>query len=112
MPNNHDGQAVDAVKFVKQLDRSGELEFEGLLGLLTVHTQNSIYQFDLGNGVVRGGVLGNDWVKGAPSGTTFGGSMIMIGRLLKDAYMEFVADGRVFTSSRVKDISYRKPEDM
>jgi hypothetical protein len=113
MANNHDGFDVNAPQFLDQLDHSEEFDFSGLNGLLSVHTLNTIYQFDLGNGFVRGGYVGEDWVRGRPNGATFGGSMIMVDRLLVGSHMEFYAENRgTVTTTPVTKISYRKPGDM
>lgn len=107
----HSGFAVVAEDFLSQLDRSSEFLIPET-GLLTIKTKNSLYQFDLGSQLGRGGYLGEDWVDAIPSGATFGGSMIMLGRVLIGSFLEFnTKNGRV-TTSQVQDIGYRTERDM
>lgn len=81
---------VSVVDFLQQLDTTNEVKIPDS-GIVQVQTHNSLYEYDIDNGVVRGGVLGDEWIKGRFQGTTFGGSMIKIGYVIPGSFLEFVA---------------------
>ena len=96
MPNNHIGQDVDAVAFIDQIDTSEEVNFTKLpIGaVVRVKTRNSLYEYSIENSAVRGGVIGDEWVAGYIAGSTFGGSMLAVDRLIPGALAEIVVSGK------------------
>jgi hypothetical protein len=101
MPNNHGG-AVDAAAFVGQLDRSTETDIRGKRVRVTTKS-GSVYVID--DAAVTISKNGEEPQVGFVQGATFGGSMLMPGKLLVDAYMEFVITGQgTFTSTLVQSI--------
>ena len=103
MANNHAGRTVAALPFVAQLDRSSEFPIEGRRFRVTTRT-GSVYLID----DVARTITRNDGPPqaGFVQGATFGGSMLMSGRLLADAYMEYVLtdEPRVVRTSLVTGI--------
>lgn len=101
---HHVGYAVDAVAFVNQLDTSEEVRFASLpIGsIVKFTTRNNTYEYDIENERVRGGVIGDEWVMGHVAGSTFGGSMLAVGRLIPGALAEIVVAGRTtYTTSPI-----------
>ena len=100
MAQHHIGQDVRAVEFARQVDESGTVWFrdvpEGSTVLFT--TKNSIYQYDPHGKRIRGGVYGNEWRQGTVAGSTFGGSMLAIDRLIPGALAEMYAPTMMTTS--------------
>ena len=101
MPNNHAG-AVDARGFADQLDRSSETSILGKR-LKVATASGSVYLVDDPAMTIQKN--DDEPLTGFVQGATFGGSMLLAGKLLVDAYMEFVLSGRgTFTTSLVKSI--------
>lgn len=107
MAQHHIGQSVDAVKFSNQVDTSEEVRFDDLpLGVtVRIATKNSLYEYNIEQEAVRGGVLGGEWVHGFVEGSTFGGSMIAVGRLIPGSLAEIRVPGQgTFTTSPIAAI--------
>ena len=107
MPQHHIGQTVDAVAFSKQVDTTNELVLP-TTGRVSVMTRHSTYEFDLGQLEGRGGVLGLEWRPARIEGSTFGGSMIALRRIIPGALLEFIAfdegeHGKVYTTSPIEN---------
>lgn len=88
MPNNHIGKTVDAVKFAEQLDRSEEFAIRGRFRVTTL--SGSVYTVDDDAKTIQKNEGPPVVYPGRVAGTTFGGSMLMPGRLLPGGLMEFV----------------------
>ena len=91
MNNRHDGYDVDAVAFLGQLDLSDEVRV----------TPGRRYMVRTENGSVY--VNGEDGV--AFHGSTFGGSMLAIDRLIRGAHLEFSKHGKVYVTSPIASIT-------
>ena len=104
--NNHAGRNVVAVEFVNQLDVSGKFQISGRRFRVTDRL-GSVYVID-----DRARTISKDGEEPRPGfvqGATFGGSMLMPGVLLPDAYMEYVMKdedeyGRTYRSSLVVSV--------
>ena len=109
MSQHHAGRTVDAVQFIEQVDRSGEFDFAGQVRRLAFTTKRSRYEWDPETGQVRGGAFGPDWVSGRFLGTTFGGSMLAVERLIPGAFGAIAGpDGEMRTGT----IQTIEPESM
>lgn len=109
MPNNHDGYAVKAEAFVAQLEGE-KIKIEGKVLRVTTRS-GSVYLVDDAAQTIskNGGPARPGFVQGA----TFGGSMLMMGRLLTDAHMEFVMKdegeyGATYTTTPLASIEVLK----
>lgn len=100
MPQHHIGQDVMAVEFSRQVDESGTVWFKDVPPghVVRFATRNSLYDYDPHAGRIRGGALGNEWVDGTVAGSTFGGSMLAIDRLIPGALAEIYAPTMMTTS--------------
>lgn len=104
--NNHVGRTVDALGFVNQLDTSGKFPLIGRRFRVTDRLNNVYVVDDSLRTIAK-----NDEAPrpGFVQGATFGGSMLMPGVLLPDAYMEYVMKdegeyGATYVSSLVVSI--------
>ena len=104
-PQHHIGKAVKAVEFAKQVDESGTVWFKDVPAghVVRFATKHSLYDFDPHAKRMRGGVLGNEWVDGTVAGSTFGGSMLAMDRLIPGALAEFYAP-TMYTTSPIASV--------
>lgn len=113
---NHRGESVDAVKFVKQLDPDQEVDVRTLKpgDVLKVATKNSLYVFERGGTRwhAHGGVLGDTPKLVSIHGSTFGGTMLKIGHAVVGAFLEFSAGEKVWQTSEIRAVEVtRKVEE-
>lgn len=101
--SNYHLKPVPAVEFVDQLDRSSEFELVGRRFAVTTRSGSRYVVDDVKHTIAKNGERPRP---GFVQGATFGGSMLMSGRLLVDSYMEFVMSdegqyGKTYTSSLI-----------